>query len=86
MIIGKLIWNIDPITLYADLESACLTSDLVKIILVNEDFFNYEKPTFFLVINLLHSFENGLDAIEVLVDDRTGWIIQDDFKHICLTG
>jgi hypothetical protein len=93
--IGQLLWNIDPVLLYPDLDAAVFDSRSVPVDSLdgphrcNQLSLFLKKPvtycnqaTFFLVVDTSYNLGDMYDAIEVVAGDKKGWIVKRDFQFL----
>ncbi len=95
MKVGELYWNIEPVILYADLNSALWDAGSVHAdvfdgplrcrqltAFLNKPIVFCESGKYFLVVNAGFMEGDEFDAVEVLHDDRQGWIVKRDFIRL----
>jgi len=90
---GELYWNVDPVILYPDRNSALWDAGSVPAddydgplrcrqlsTFLQKPIVFCESGKYFLVVNTGFIKNDKFDAIEVLIDDRQGWIVKRDFS------
>jgi hypothetical protein len=93
--IGQLYWNIEPVVLYPDLDTALRDRNSVpvssldgplrcnKLSLFIKKPVNYcSEATFFLVVETSYKLGDAYDVIEVIAGDKKGWIVKRDFQFL----